>query len=358
MLSLSEGATVAVQDLWMGAGKRRTARYGRGKRWRVSVPGHPTKAFSTKADAVEWERRLWNQPSPANPAARGLTVADCLDVYLAGRAHLSSGYRSSLQAAAQHIRAGWGDAPVSQVRTPDLQTWLASLQVQHGSRDELRLEPMAQQTRARVLQALRGTLQVAVDRGALATNPAVGLTPGRVQRRAPEYLTVTELRALAEAAGEYGAMVWLLGTTGIRIGECRALDVGDVDASRRRLIVRRAKSGRSREVPVPVAVLQKLDLDREGPLFRSPSGSRVDIGNWRRRVFRPAAAAIGRPGMHVHDLRHTAASLMVASGASVREVQAALGHASAAMTLGIYTHLFDGSLDDVGRRMGALIGGE
>lgn len=52
-----------------------------------------------------------------------------------------------------------------------------------------------------------------------------------------------------------------------------------------------------------------------------------------------------------HTLRHTAASLAVASGASVKAVQKMLGHASATMTLDVYADLFDGDLDDVGAAM-------
>lgn len=56
-----------------------------------------------------------------------------------------------------------------------------------------------------------------------------------------------------------------------------------------------------------------------------------------------------------HDLRHTAASLAIASGANVKAVQAMLGHGSAKMTLDRYGHLFDRSLDDVGKAMGDLV---
>lgn len=51
--------------------------------------------------------------------------------------------------------------------------------------------------------------------------------------------------------------------------------------------------------------------------------------------------------MTIHDLRHTAASLAVSSGANVRAVQRMLGHASAAMTLDTYADLFDDDLDAV-----------
>jgi hypothetical protein len=55
--------------------------------------------------------------------------------------------------------------------------------------------------------------------------------------------------------------------------------------------------------------------------------------------------------MTIHDLRHTAASLAVASGANVKAVQKMPGHASAAMTLDAYTDLFDDELDAVAVRL-------
>ena len=61
-----------------------------------------------------------------------------------------------------------------------------------------------------------------------------------------------------------------------------------------------------------------------------------------------AAGAIGIPDLHPHQLRHTAASLAIASGADVKVVQQMLGHASATMTLDTYGHLFEDRLDEVG----------
>ncbi|WP_163618012.1 tyrosine-type recombinase/integrase [Microbacterium sp. B35-30] len=55
----------------------------------------------------------------------------------------------------------------------------------------------------------------------------------------------------------------------------------------------------------------------------------------------------GLPRMTVHDLRHTAASLAIASGANAKAVQRMLGHASAAMTLDVYADLFDDDVDAV-----------
>ncbi len=52
--------------------------------------------------------------------------------------------------------------------------------------------------------------------------------------------------------------------------------------------------------------------------------------------------------MTIHDLRHTAASLAVSAGVNIKALQRMLGHASAAMTLDVYSDLFDDDLDAVG----------
>jgi integrase len=53
----------------------------------------------------------------------------------------------------------------------------------------------------------------------------------------------------------------------------------------------------------------------------------------------------------VHELRHTAASVAISAGASVKSVQRTLGHSSAAMTLDVYSGLFDDDLDPVAERL-------
>ncbi len=55
--------------------------------------------------------------------------------------------------------------------------------------------------------------------------------------------------------------------------------------------------------------------------------------------------------MTIHDLRHSAASLAISSGANVKAVQRMLGHKSAAMTLDVYADLFDTDLDSVATRL-------
>jgi integrase len=72
-----------------------------------------------------------------------------------------------------------------------------------------------------------------------------------------------------------------------------------------------------------------------------------------RDCFDPAVRTVGLEGLVPHELRHTAASLAIAAGASVKGVQAMLGHASATLTLDRYGHLFGDELDAVADRIDA-----
>ena len=77
------------------------------------------------------------------------------------------------------------------------------------------------------------------------------------------------------------------------------------------------------------------------------------ISNFRSRFFDPAvrAAGLGHINLTPHKLRHTAASLAIASGADVNVIQTMLGHKSATLTLDVYGHLFPDRLDEVSEKM-------
>ena len=72
---------------------------------------------------------------------------------------------------------------------------------------------------------------------------------------------------------------------------------------------------------------------------------------FQRAALTRTAEALNIPGFHPHELRHTAASLAIASGADVKVVQQMLGHKSATMTLDLYGHLFGDRLDVVADAM-------
>lgn len=351
-----------VEDLWtLKDGKTPSKRYGRGKRWRVRVAGFPTRSFRTRAEADRFELRLRLEAADGRGARDDPLVNDLLDLWLAGKAGLSEGGQGAVKAAAVQVRARWGAVRVSQVEPHEVQTWVATMTAERRRKGlPTILVPASTASRSKALQALSGALAIAVSRGDIRSNPCSTVRPGREEARDGRFLEVDQLARLARAAGDqWSPMVWLLGTTGVRIGECCRLLVGDVDAKRRRLRVRRSKNGRARDVPLSVMVLAMLDVDREpsDPLFVGPRGASVDPDNFRARVFRPATERAGLPDLRIHDLRHTAASLMIASRASIKDVQAALGHKSAKMTLDLYGHRYAGHLDDLAARMDQVLHG-
>ena len=116
------------------------------------------------------------------------------------------------------------------------------------------------------------------------------------------------------------------------------------------------KTHQVRIVPIPRFLVDDLAkiVDGKAPedfVFSSPQGGLLRLSNFRNKVFDPAAKQAGLNGLTVHELRHTAASLAVSSGASVKAIQTMLGHASAAMTLDVYSHLFADELEDLADKM-------
>ena len=73
-------------------------------------------------------------------------------------------------------------------------------------------------------------------------------------------------------------------------------------------------------------------------------------------MWGPAIAECDLGDLVPHDLRHTAASLAIPAGASVKAVQRMLGHASAQITLDRYSHLYDDDLEDLADSMDARYG--
>ena len=180
-------------------------------------------------------------------------------------------------------------------------------------------------------------------------------------------IDVSKHRRLDERENQtYRLVVLFLAYTGVRFGEMAALRVSRLDLTHRRATIAESvtvvqgkglvwgtpKSHERRQVPIPrflVAELRDHIAGKEPDelVFNGVRGG----GPLRAPIFRVgfhvAAAAIGIPELHPHELRHTAASLAIASGADVKVVQQMLGHSSAAMTMDVYGHLFSDRLDEV-----------
>jgi integrase len=181
------------------------------------------------------------------------------------------------------------------------------------------------------------------------------------------FLTPEEVDNVAETVeAKYRALVLLLAYCGLRIGEAIALRPGDVDLLGRRVTVVRAasetsqglilgdtKTGKNRSMSVPTFLCEEIAAHLaefppvDGLLFTGLRGRPITQSNFIRQVWYPAVqrAGIRPPLPRVHDLRHTAVALAVASGAHPKEIQIRLGHSSITVTLDRYGHVFP-TLDD------------
>jgi integrase len=236
-------------------------------------------------------------------------------------------------------------------------------------------------------------LASAVKDSRLVRNPAEGISLPRVVVTERRYLTHAQVAELAEACAcprpdliskhrrhserrveEYKLIVLFLAYTGVRFGELAALCVGRLDLLRRRATIAESvtevqgravfstpKTHQSRSVPIPRFLADALaaHVAGKGPsefVFSAPHGGVLRARNFRRAAFDPAARSVGLAGLHPHELRHTSASLAIASGANVKVVQQILGHKSATMTLDLYGHLFGDQLDEIADRLDAARG--
>ena len=117
------------------------------------------------------------------------------------------------------------------------------------------------------------------------------------------------------------------------------------------------KNKRARTVPLVPVVVPIVDRWSAGKspgewLVAASAGGPLRETNWQRSVrWRDARATIRRE-LRVHDLRHPAASVWLASGADPKVVQRVLGHATAAMTMDLYGHMIDRNLWDAALRLG------
>jgi len=250
----------------------------------------------------------------------------------------------------------WGGVRLAYVDLDSVEMWVSQLSKDRGPTVVIR-----------AYGVLAGVLDSAVKGKRLARNPARGVENlPRKQRKSRVYLSHAQVAALADAAGKHRTLTLVLAYTGLRWGEAVGLRVNHLDLLRKRLTVvdnavqvnitihvGTPKSHKHRTVPVPGFVVLELAKQCEGKgrddlVFSGRHGEHLRRSVSSTGWFTKSVARADVPRLTPHDLRHTAASLAVAAGANVKVLQRMLGHASAAMTLDVYAHLFDDDLDAIG----------
>ncbi|WP_457100669.1 tyrosine-type recombinase/integrase [Microbacterium sp. P5_E9] len=349
----------SVQAYTTAKGKRYEVRY---KKPDGSHGGR--RGFIRKRDAEVWLAEIETSRAKGayiDPQAAKVTIETLGPIWLeAKRASMKPSSFAPVETAWRlRVKPIWGRWEVADIRHTDVRAWVAKLTGELGATVTIR-----------TFGVLASILDDAVYDGRIASNPArmgrIGLP--RKTRGRHGYLTHEEVMRLARHSGDRALLVLLLAYTGIRWGEATALRVKDIDAAKGRLHIHAnavevhgqihvgtTKSHKGRLVPVPAFLVEELLVatagsSSDGLVFSARDGGfmrRTRTSDGSKSWFKTALAKADLPLMTIHDLRHTAASLAVQSGANVKTIQRMLGHTSAAMTLDVYSDLFEEDLDAV-----------
>jgi site-specific recombinase XerD len=263
---------------------------------------------------------------------------------------------------------GYSDYTIVSYRS-DLRQWLMYLSerdappdtdgitvsVMRGFVQMLHQRKLAPATIGRRIHCLRSFWNYLLGFGYVERNPCRRVSVPKREHRLPVVLSAEECRGLLEgtASGRYSfcrtrdyAVITLLLYTGLRRSECLGLTLDDVDVSQGWVSVRRGKDNKSRLLPLadepregltewleirPAVGHDHLFTDRLG----RPLGPKGIQGLFRKAV---EASGLRRPGLTLHKLRHSFATMLLESGCDLASIPKLLGHASLETT-SVYLHV-------------------
>jgi integrase len=331
----------------------------RGDRWLVryrEAPGGPQryKTFNRAKDAqrfrIDVEADV-QRGDYVDPSAGQVALVEAMEAFVARHPYRHNTLVNARNAIG-HVRVFFGGRPIAAVRPSDVQAFVSQLQ----------LEP---RTVGTVAQYLRGTLRDAVADGLITRDPSARLKLPKHQGAELVVPTAADVVALRAAAPEgFEVAVTLAAGLGLRAGELAGLTVDNVDWLRREVRVTRqwhgkldrfepVKSGSSvRTVPAGDRVLEQLaehkrvyGTGEHGVLVHTETGQPLNSNRMDHR-WKLTTTSAGLT-MRLHDLRHHYVSSLISAGCSIVAVQRAVGHSSAAITLGVYSHLMPSDGDRI-----------
>ena len=293
----------------------------------VRVRGYPTrcKSFRTRIEAETWAART-------EAAAHGRTLVLGRDLTLAQLLdEAEPKLRRPVAAALRYWREQLGALRTRDV-TPALIGRHRDLLTGAPTRAHLHktTRPRSASTVRSYLAVLSAVFKIGVrELRWCESNPVRDVTLPKPSAGRTRFLSDDERTALlsackaSESPSLYAFVLFAL-TTGARRGELYALRWADVDFARRWAIFPKTKNGTARGVPLVPAVVAALELLPRG-------GDRV-FPEMMTTAWRTAAKNAGLADFRFHDLRHSAASRLVQSGANLSEVAQLLGHKDIRMT--------------------------
>lgn len=249
-------------------------------------------------------------------------------------------------------------------------------------------EGYAPQTVKHIHRVLHKALGDALKWQLVVRNVCDVVSAPRVPKKEAQILSGEQAQQFLEAArGDSLEALYVLAlTTGMRQGELLGLKWEDIDMgigtlqvkrtiarlvgkgftvsepkttkSRRRIHLTRMaiealKQHRTRQQKARLAVGPAWN--EQGWVFCNTMGGPIDARNMIRRSFRPILAKAELPMIRFHDLRHSAASLLLTLGVHAKVVQELLGHSQISVTLDTYSHVLPSLQEEAAHRLDTLL---
>ncbi|HEY2598431.1 MAG TPA: tyrosine-type recombinase/integrase [Candidatus Dormibacteraeota bacterium] len=262
-------------------------------------------------------------------------------------------------------------------------------QIIQGAYARLLQQGLAPRTVRQTHVVLHSALRQAMRWGMVGRNAADGVIIPRPEPSEMATLSAAQLQTLfTSTEGEATHALWvLLATTGLREGEALGLTWPDLDLERGTLVVRRAlqrhagvgyvmvdpKTTKSRRTihlsriavealrghrawqrELRLAAGSSWNASFGDLVFSSRTGGPFNV-SWLTQVFRRELAKAGLPKIRIHDLRHTAATLLLTRGVHPKVVQDMLGHSTVTLTLDTYSHVTPALHKEAADHMDALL---
>jgi integrase len=348
-------------------GRTRRVTIGRfGAPWTVDTARH-------RAKEILGEAVLGSDPADKKAKlGRTITVAQLCDRYLAeGTATKKpSTLRSDRGRINRHIKVLLGKKLISEVTRTDVRRFLKEVSEgktavieKTGFRGKAVVRG-GKGTATRTVGLLGGIFSFAIDDGLIPTNPVSGVERHK-DRRNQRFLTLEDIRALGGALRteernganpEAIAIIRLLLLTGARRGEIEGLRWTEVDFARSSLSLEDSKTGQKllRLSEPALTILRSQHERSRSSVWVFPSRDGRTHFSGTRKIWLRVTERANFPGLRIHDLRHSFATIGVELTKSLPHMGGLLGHGNYSTTQQ-YLHLLDDSLWKATRETGAAI---
>ena len=305
---------------------------------------------------------------------------DCIEEWLSRKKTdvRENSYQGYLSYVKNHIRPYWEPKRffIGDITVRDIQKY-----IDHEYKNGL-----TSQTIQKFLVVLNGTFDEAIRFGEISFNPCRNAKLPKPREFKGKAYTLEQAMILLDGVKDdpVEPAIMLAVYLGLRRSEIAGLRWQDIDFDKnivriRNTVVRfsnsfereqtKSKASR-RDLYLPNALrtyLLKLQKEQQeaksvcgkscvdsGHVCQWPDGRAQEPG-WIYRNYKRIQKELGLPEIRLHDLRHTAGSLLINSGQTIKQVQSFLGHEKAATTLDVYAHLDLEGKQDTANTMDSLL---